>query len=1711
MGYTYKVAPIVAPTRTMGSPTPLARPMSLEFPCKLLLVPVLLLATGCAGSDVPIDSPVSPVSGTILSGAAAPGTVNIETAPIMRVNVTLSASSSAADVLTLTIREELGNSRVTRSRSGIQGGGVAAFDPIDVTSLDDGILLLSLELANAAGSTTFQFPSVLKDTVAPAAPSSAGVLEDPGTGSGSVPPDSINLLNHLATQVELEYTPESNPEDQVELTFSDGVDTVVAMFSANAGAGVVLSPPANLSALLDGAVTIRAVVTDIANNRATLDGDTAIKDTVLGGPTMAYVPMGPGNADDVVNRSNADAAVVRVLFPDTSLDTDLAKVILTDGVLRRTSPTMNPVGGEQRLTFTDLDLSGLSEGPLGLRVVVEDASGNYVELIGTSALKDTTLGIASGLQVLAGPGNNVDVVNAASFMSVLVRVDLDAEVIATDDLTLRASDGVTSREINMLALAGPGSKDFVGLDTSALTDGNLEFVVILSDQSGNSQMTAPLMVPKDTGIPSGPVTVDVPMGANNPGGFVNALTQGSTMLQLQVGAGDDPDRSVRLRVLDSGGAELMRNRAAPDGGEVIAFAGLDLSGFQEGAITLEALALDTSGNMSPTTLGAAVLDRSIVGPDSAQVPAGQGNDLNGISAANAAAVRFELSFPAGSVAGDQVSASLSDGIQSLDLPLATIPAGGADLIFPSVDTSSLSDGTIELVGSVRDLAGNSVAIGPFSFTKDTVVPGAPLSTHVAAGSDNAIDTINLSSFMAVEVHVQLPATYDGTEQVVVRLADLQGTMLISGMLPAPAGGGLLSFDSLDTTGLTDGPVGLTVDVTDPNQNQDSYAGTSALKDTVLPAIPTSAGVVAGAGNAADTINIASQAGAEVVVNLPPSYQGDELVSVSMHDGASPPVLSALLFAPAGGGPLSFSGLDASGLNDGQIGVSVHLVDIGGNELDSLGTPTLKDTQAPMADGAAVLPTTASALDTATAFNVGAVSVDIAWAGTVTGLETAVISFDDGVSTVESAPFSTSITTVSGFDLTPLADGDLSLSISAVDTAGNATDAVATTVLKHSQRTAARLAFVPNANDDTLSVMQIDDGDGLLQAAGYGLTGDEPMAVAVRHDSSFVYVANHGSNNVSAFAVDPIDGALAALGNTPVGVQPVALAMHPTDDFLFVASLASNRVDSFRIDPILGTLTPASTSIAGSAPDALVADPSGRFLYASDTGTDEVWTYQIDRVSGALSGGVALSLAATPTGLTAHPSGLYLFVGTGATVTPFAIDVNSGTLSSLTPIAAGSGALRTLAGPDGRFLYAASAGDSALHSFTITAGLLAQAAPPLTLTSAPSGLAIDPSGAVLYLSSAASTEVETFDLDPVTGAPTTGQRQRAGLGASAIAIGTDGSGVQRSPSYLYAVNSFSVNVASYTIDGGTGGLMPNGPAASVGPLPQGLALMPHFGFAFVASEVNGSVFRLQLDALDGRPTTLGETGVGNGAAGLALDASQRFLYVSNGLDNTLSMLSVNATDGSLAPVAAPIASGGTSPGPMASDPTGRFLYVIERDGGSIGSYQIDSSTGVLSPTSVPSVLSGGLTPSQIAVHPSGRFLYVTNSGSTNVAAFDIDAATGNLSLIAATPTGSLPGPIALDPRGRFLLIGNRNSGDISVYDISAVSGAPVEVAGSPTNVGTSLGSLSIDPTGSFVHVSDSAGPGIATFALNPATGALSAGPVQLAGEQPSVLGATGSIQ
>lgn len=121
-------------------------------------------------------------------------------------------------------------------------------------------------------------------------------------------------------------------------------------------------------------------------------------------------------------------------------------------------------------------------------------------------------------------------------------------------------------------------------------------------------------------------------------------------------------------------------------------------------------------------------------------------------------------------------------------------------------------------------------------------------------------------------------------------------------------------------------------------------------------------------------------------------------------------------------------------------------------------------------------------------------------------------------------------------------------------------------------------------------------------------------------------------------------------------------------------------------------------------------------------------------------------------------------------------------------------------------------------------------------------------------------------------------------------------------------------------------------------------------------------------------------IGFTACGKRISGSQdnaidhpHFAYVTNALDNTVSVYEINVATGSW------IFSGGVAtgkkPGSVAVDPSGRFVYVVNTNDNSISQYTKDAD-GSLKPM-MPATVDAGVAPNVIALHPSGKYAYVVN--------------------------------------------------------------------------------------------------------------------------------------
>ncbi|MCL7999233.1 lactonase family protein [Brucella sp. 21LCYQ03] len=125
--------------------------------------------------------------------------------------------------------------------------------------------------------------------------------------------------------------------------------------------------------------------------------------------------------------------------------------------------------------------------------------------------------------------------------------------------------------------------------------------------------------------------------------------------------------------------------------------------------------------------------------------------------------------------------------------------------------------------------------------------------------------------------------------------------------------------------------------------------------------------------------------------------------------------------------------------------------------------------------------------------------------------------------------------------------------------------------------------------------------------------------------------------------------------------------------------------------------------------------------------------------------------------------------------------------------------------------------------------------------------------------------------------------------------------------------------------------------------------------------------------------------------------------------------------------------GAGPRHIAQHPNGRFIYVsnelnstvslIRRNGGEMQLVQ--------SWATVPSgVASHG---ADIHLSPDGAYLYCSNRGHDSIAAFGVDQESGNLSDIGCTPAGGqTPRNFTLTPDGDWVLVANQNSDCITIF-------------------------------------------------------------------------------
>ena len=274
--------------------------------------------------------------------------------------------------------------------------------------------------------------------------------------------------------------------------------------------------------------------------------------------------------------------------------------------------------------------------------------------------------------------------------------------------------------------------------------------------------------------------------------------------------------------------------------------------------------------------------------------------------------------------------------------------------------------------------------------------------------------------------------------------------------------------------------------------------------------------------------------------------------------------------------------------------------------------------------------------------------------------------------------------------------------------------------------------------------------------------------------------------------------------------------------------------------------------------------------------------------------------------------------------------------------------------------------------------------PYPAGTSPSSVLVSPSGRQVYVANQGDNEIELFSIDRTIGSLLeVPPRTSTGLAPSSLVMDTAGS-------FLFALNQVSGSISSYSINSGSGALTPvAGSPFPTFPNPVTLALTPSGKFLYVVNANLASIFAYTVTSGVVQPVGP-PVQVGAGPFAITVDPGEKFVYVANLADNTVSVLSINPSTGALTVVGA--YATGTRPTSIAV--LGQFLYVVNQGAGTISVFSVDSSTGVLTQTA-KSPFTASNTPLFAVIDPNGKFLYTASQTSSSISAQSIDPSTGDL--------------------------------------------------------------------------------------------------------------------
>ena len=341
-----------------------------------------------------------------------------------------------------------------------------------------------------------------------------------------------------------------------------------------------------------------------------------------------------------------------------------------------------------------------------------------------------------------------------------------------------------------------------------------------------------------------------------------------------------------------------------------------------------------------------------------------------------------------------------------------------------------------------------------------------------------------------------------------------------------------------------------------------------------------------------------------------------------------------------------------------------------------------------------------------------------------------------------------------------------------------------------------------------------------------------------------------------------------------------------------------------------------------------------------------------------------------------------------------------------------------------------------------------------------------------------------------------------------------------PCFLYVCLQDEDKIAVFAIDAETGRLTPQAELPAAGG-PSVLAISPDRQVLYVGHRGVPAISSLRIDQVSGGLTPQATVSPSHAPTFLAPDRTGRYL-LSAYYQGGFAAVHPLGRDGAVGGPPLDQLATATGAHAIATDPTNRFAFVPhiarlndnvlepQRDNpgpNMILQFRFDPDSGRLtanSPARVEPAERVG--PRHYCFHPSGDLVYFSNEQGCSVTGYRLDRATGTLS--AAQTITTLPdgftarntcSQIHLTPSGRFLYVANRGHNSIAGFAVDPATGRLSAIGQVPTEPVPSA--FGLDPAGRFVFAAGSASGRLAAYRIDPESGALNPLATYAAGQRP----------